>query len=167
MATIEFLGGEETGNVGRVPWGAYVFELNKAVECCDPHIIKKAMGNRFFRVDGDTSKAAAKSEKVAPDDTPTPDEEPEDDDFDPIGNDQFTAPVIVKRDSMVTIASSAEMPRSPLVQEWGEEIKRDTEAYSAEMAKIAAKAAEPVVKLDPLAKARAAKALKRSQGNAA
>jgi len=52
MATIEFLGGEETGNVGRLQWGNYVFEINKAVECSDPHIVAKARSNRFFKVDG-------------------------------------------------------------------------------------------------------------------
>lgn len=56
MAKITFLGGEETGNVDHVMWGRFRFEVNKAVECDDPHIIKKARKNRFYRVDGDDLK---------------------------------------------------------------------------------------------------------------
>ena len=53
MALITFLGGEETGNVGSVQWGRFEFELNKAVECGDAHIVAKASMNRFFKVEGD------------------------------------------------------------------------------------------------------------------
>lgn len=65
MALIEFLGGEETGNVGRLKWGDYTFEINRAVECNDPHIVKKARGNRFFRVDGDDPPIVVKPDRMA------------------------------------------------------------------------------------------------------
>lgn len=52
MAMIEFLGGEETGDVARVKWGRFVFEINRPVECDDAHIVKKARANRFFKVEG-------------------------------------------------------------------------------------------------------------------
>ena len=58
MTTIEFLGGEETGNVGRLKWGNYVFELNKPIECKDKNIIAKASINRFFKVRGDGTAPA-------------------------------------------------------------------------------------------------------------
>lgn len=51
MAKIEFLGGEETGDVARVKWGKYTFVINQPLECDDPHIVAKAKTNRFFRVD--------------------------------------------------------------------------------------------------------------------
>ncbi len=51
MALITYLGGEETGDRGTLPWGRFVFELNRAIECDDPHIVKKARTNKFFRVD--------------------------------------------------------------------------------------------------------------------
>ena len=53
MTTITFLGGEETGNVAHVDWGGYRFTIGQPVECRDPHIIAKARGNRFYRVDGE------------------------------------------------------------------------------------------------------------------
>ncbi len=52
MTTITFLGGEETGNVAYVDWCGYRFTINQPVECRDPHVIMKARGNRFYRVDG-------------------------------------------------------------------------------------------------------------------
>ena len=51
MAKIIFLGGEETGDVGSVAWGKYKFELNKAVDCTDKHIVMKASKNQFFKVE--------------------------------------------------------------------------------------------------------------------
>jgi len=51
MALITFLGGPDTGNVGEVEWGRFTFALNLPVECDDPHIVAKASGNRFFRVE--------------------------------------------------------------------------------------------------------------------
>jgi len=51
MALITFLGGLETGNVGEVEWGRFKFALNLPVECDDPHIVAKASGNRFYRVE--------------------------------------------------------------------------------------------------------------------
>ena len=63
MARITFLGGPETGDVDRLTWGnphwrkhglahpPIVFPLNVPVEVVDEHIISKAAGNRFFRVE--------------------------------------------------------------------------------------------------------------------
>lgn len=53
MAKIKFLGGADTGNVGSVEWGKHKFELNKTVECDNPHIVRKARNNRFFEVTDD------------------------------------------------------------------------------------------------------------------
>lgn len=53
MAKIKYLGGKETGNTGSVEWGEHKFELNKFVECKDPHIVRKARNNRFFEVADD------------------------------------------------------------------------------------------------------------------
>ena len=70
MAKILFLGGEDTGNVGSVQWGRFTFELNKWVDCDDPHIVAKACGNRFFKVDGGGGQVQA---EIVPDE---PDPEP-------------------------------------------------------------------------------------------
>lgn len=53
MTTITFLGGAETGDVDHVDWNGYRFDLRVPVECTDQHIIAKARGNRFYRVDGE------------------------------------------------------------------------------------------------------------------
>ncbi len=58
MAKILYLGGSETGDLAHLAWGRFVFEINKWVECDDPHIVAKAAGNRFFKVDNDEGKAA-------------------------------------------------------------------------------------------------------------
>ena len=50
MTTITFLGGDETGDPAKLQWGRFTFIYGQAVECNDPHIIAKARGNRFFRV---------------------------------------------------------------------------------------------------------------------
>lgn len=62
MASITFLGGEETGDVAYVDWRStngttYRFHLNQPVECDDKHIVAKASANRFFAVDGVMPKA--------------------------------------------------------------------------------------------------------------
>lgn len=57
MALITFLGGPDAGNVGEVEWGRFTFALNRPVECDDPHIVAKASGNRFFRVEPDAVEA--------------------------------------------------------------------------------------------------------------
>lgn len=62
IVTIEFLGGEETGNVAETEWAnpftgeKLVLPIRVAVEV-DPseshflaHVVKKARANRFFRV---------------------------------------------------------------------------------------------------------------------
>lgn len=60
-ATIEYIGGpeEETGNVGSVKWGRFEFALNRPVAVDDPHIIRKARSNRFFKVTDDTAGEVA------------------------------------------------------------------------------------------------------------
>lgn len=69
MAKITFLGGEETGDPARLLWGRFEFIYGQPVECDDPHIVRKARGNRFFRVEGDDPKpdrmAAARAAKAA------------------------------------------------------------------------------------------------------
>jgi hypothetical protein len=75
MAKITFLGGEETGNLGTITWGNQTFELNKPVEVTDPHIIAKAVGNKFFKVSGNGSPGKIGGEKPdedEADDEPTP-----------------------------------------------------------------------------------------------
>lgn len=66
-AKISFLGGADTGNVGTIDWGRFTFELNKAVECDDAHIIAKAKANRFFKVEPayDPPKAVAVQKPMA------------------------------------------------------------------------------------------------------
>jgi hypothetical protein len=56
MAKITFLGGPETGDVAFVDWLGFRFHIHQAVECNHPHIIAKARGNRFFRVEGGGGK---------------------------------------------------------------------------------------------------------------
>lgn len=83
-AKITYLGGPETGDVGRTTWGNYEFELNKPVEITDPHIIEKAKGNKFFKVEmmADTAKPAA---------TPAPAVDDDDDDDDAPSKQQHPA----------------------------------------------------------------------------
>ena len=76
MASILFLGGPETGNVGSVKWGRFTFALNLPVECNDPHIIAKASINRFFKVDGGGGKVEAEIVPDDPADDPPPEPQP-------------------------------------------------------------------------------------------
>lgn len=69
-ARITYLGGPETGDVGRTKWGEYEFELNKAVEVSDPHIISKAQANKFFKVE--PMKDASPAEDADDDDDDAP-----------------------------------------------------------------------------------------------
>lgn len=57
MALITFLGGDETGNVAHCDWGRFRFTIGQPTECDDPHIVAKASGNRFFRVEPDAVEA--------------------------------------------------------------------------------------------------------------
>ena len=78
MARITFLGGPETGDVDRLTWGnphwrkhglahpPIVFPLNVPVEVVDQHIISKAAGNRFFRVELDDPAEQVPADDPAP-----------------------------------------------------------------------------------------------------
>lgn len=65
MATIRFLGGEETGDVGFVQWGRFRFELNRDVPCDDKHILAKAAANRFFAVSYGDGEDATRLDSLA------------------------------------------------------------------------------------------------------
>jgi hypothetical protein len=68
MALVTFLGGDETGNVAHCDWGRFRFTIGQPTECDDPHIVAKATGNRFFRVEspGSQTTPEAPVERIDP-----------------------------------------------------------------------------------------------------
>lgn len=62
MASITYI--PDPGDPAEVPWGRFRFPANKAVQVDDPAIIRKAQGNRFFKVSGVTTQEQQQAEVI-------------------------------------------------------------------------------------------------------